>query len=618
MKEYLNKAVIAAVIANEFSIENYIKSVDEMLGHVGSKAFTFNNDDTIMVIDSGSGFVFIDDDYDIQLSKRGYTYFKGNNTLRVCNFVVAVESNDTVVNANGEVHYELSLIIRKLSKDSEVIKLTLPVSKLGDRRWITSILDGTHICNSYPQLHKIISKFAEFAPKSSVFNCNGWNNGRYISGSSIIGESSENERCGNDCGWSFYCDTVTPELDPTDIIAEETTVLNAINSCSADEAAMMVYLNIVLSYMKAVLERHCKSRQPQFLTIILGPSMTGKTTLFKALLSHYSDVDLFDLSVGVTTPALFVNIQRYSDTIIPLDDFKVTGFNDTVLHRTFEVFTRLCGNADSSRKTALGSAELKGMGIMTAEYIPFLSESSINRMMVHKFTPGSISFDAINTLNQHRLAYSRHMKNIIAWIAERDVDKVAISLISSFENMTRRLADHTGLKSNRAVDAYGWLLATHEAIVSRYCEEKGIMPPISTEALFNYSLKGLDEAEHRRKELDCVYRFCSVVQNAYDSKSFDLQFYDKKTPLAKGKDGYETPSEHTIGLTAEAYNHIKHTVFRGAKLDTGFDDHLVDQGILIKEGKGGRGLRYRYTVGPNGEKAGYFKINMDEVNRIVG
>ena len=79
------------------------------------------------------------------------------------------------------------------------------------------------------------------------------------------------------------------------------------------------------------------------------------------------------------------------------DDFKVPPTNRKAIEDRVNTLTRMGGNL-SAKKTFNGTYSIDSMILMTAEAIPGLSKSSIERMLIFKMRKADFVYDEENKI----------------------------------------------------------------------------------------------------------------------------------------------------------------------------------------------------------------------------
>ncbi len=546
-------------------------------------------------------------------------------TDHICNFFVAVKSIDRRIGSQEKSH-EITLLVCPRSDPAKLTEITLPISKLANIRWIAEKLGGKYACYNYRELKKVIYTFAEHAPENTLYAKNGWHNNCYVTGRFIIGDHESNERPSPNARllnlWGinepltkingeYEFNTVHTKSDAENKneqnqkgndaylekeIINERQVLEALFKCTKEiPVSFLLYLNLVLSFMKTPLSELNAYRIPQFLTILVAPSMAGKTTLLKTELCCYEDIELFDLSVGVSEAAIFSELEYFSDAVLPIDDFKLRNGDNSDLYELVETLIRACGNAGSSRKTAKGSSSVSGMAIMTAEMIPEVSESSLNRIIVLQMKRENVDFEKIEFVNDHRNWYARHIYRLIEYIATKGVEKIAKALCAAFEKNLKELENYP----QRRAEAYSWLISAFQCIVEPYCKHIGLDLNQQAYQIADYAKNALEDYAIELQESDPVNMLAQYLKSYGDD-------------LFTADDGVTKPDANKLGLksannifyiTEEGFTRLKGTL--GIKISSrSFAERLKCTGLLEPDGK--RSNKKRKTI--KGETLLFYKI----------
>ncbi len=447
-------------------------------------------------------------------------YNKQIITMPVSNFYVYVKSANEIINQYGDNDHEITLEVMLCQAPTNRHEVKIKKSHLDNQKWYAEKLGVKFICYNPKALNKLLMELLQHAEEKIIHNRNGWNGNRYITGSVIIGECESNEVPGDDlAGFAL-----NKGFDPAGVTAEATSVncprpdehklLDALfTSTKSKLTALFLYLTLVLSFLKTPLATYNKQRQPQFMSVLLGPPSAGKTTLSKSLLSFYEQPKHFDLSSNTSEAYILSRLKEYSDSLMLIDDYKL-GMNNDALLRTSETLIRLCGNAESSRDTMRGSSAVTGLAMMTAEILPDVSESSLNRIITHELDKGDIDFSKIDYISANGSLYAEHIYMLISWIADQGVDAVAKKVHDQFRIELENFAD----MPERRAEAYAWLLSVYVCVVSEYCQRIGFNLNYTHDMLTQHAKTALLEYKTELTENSPVNLFIRYLSDTPDDE----------------------------------------------------------------------------------------------------
>lgn len=325
--------------------------------------------------------------------------------------------------------------------------------------------------------------------------------------------------------------------------------------------AVYLYCLMILSFLTTPLRKLFSVDSPRFITLLFAEPLSGKTILCKIMLSFMKSIPCVDLSNDTTTYGILDDVKYFKDCVYLTDDFKVPPTNRKAIEERVNTLTRMGGNI-SEKKTFNGTYSIESMILMTAEAIPGLSKSSLERMLIFKMRKSDFVYDEENVIADNPELYGTHILMVLRWILGQDMACLCNNLHDEF------LAERAKLKSNksfcdRRVDAYAWLIATYQRIILPYFESIGLENENRYDILKNYALRDL--RDHLRMELpkDTLYKFCSEVNNA---DGFDE--YSRRS----------TPDLSKLGLQDRDYFYI----FQNKLTDLIDKDEPVDLSMMLE------------------------------------
>ena len=314
--------------------------------------------------------------------------------------------------------------------------VSVPAAKFATFGWIVENWPGAVIFAGQQKRERLREAVQmverETADRRTVFSHSGWRNvgGKWAflhSGGAIGTENACVELSHNMRRYDLT--DATPDVDRLTATMDSLNLLHLAPVNITFPLLSTMYLAPLCSWLD-------KIEQPVSHVLVLhGKTQSKKSTLSALFLSHFGR--------GFTAQSLPCNFQSTANAIrghmfeaadIPLvvDDFhpSPTSRRNSVdaMTDTCQQLVRAWGDhADRQRMNADGATVRKsrpprGLGIITAEFLPDLGESGLSRCYVIELKPGSVSnLDALT--NAQRIASDGHlvcsMRHYIEWLAKR-------------------------------------------------------------------------------------------------------------------------------------------------------------------------------------------------------
>ena len=359
----------------------------------------------------------------------------------------------------------------------------------------------------------LLNAMIQLAEKTTtyVIKKTGWqDNGSYAFGNGVICQTNS-ANFSIDSRITKYKLYIAPnsEVTPDQERASADLLFSNMEKLNDKTLFYYLYLYHLLALMATPLRERYESRAPRFIVILTGEPSIGKTGICNWLLGYRSYSPTIDISTGSTEAGFFDSVTETSDCIYLTDDFKVNPSHKKQVNELVETLTRVGGN-NSSKRTARGSFEMNGSIIITAECLPDLSDSSLNRMVEWHVHSQTENWCYLNAISEQKEKYALHYLSIIRWIQSKGKDELCDNMFAAFQHYKIELQHE--YTCERRVDAYAWLLAAYQEFLCKYLADKKIATDESLfKQLYDYALNYLKEYQRDIIEKDIVYLFCQKL-----------------------------------------------------------------------------------------------------------
>lgn len=462
----------------------------------------------------------------------------------ICNFLFFVKAIEDEINELEGTKQYLTLVIRHISLDND--KVTYDDSKeyrlsLQESRNITKLYNSIDITcrifdkKAFQDIFETMIETADRKPKY-IINRTGWQeNGSYAFANGIIGLTEQYDSiCPKDSiikhklNIDPYTEiTLEQEQKSADLIFEN------MNHLENKEVFYFLYLYQILSLLSSPLRKMYDSRAPRFIVVLTGNPSAGKTGICKWLISYRTYSPMIDLSSGSTEAGFFNEISESSDCVFLADDFKLNPSHKKQVEDMVEMLTRVGGN-NSGKRNARGSFQMNGSILMTAEFLPDLSDSSLNRMLEWNIESQDNNWRYLDAISNDKYSYAAHYLSLIRWIISVNIKPLCANLFSAFERIKNEIKSEYPY-CERRIDAYAWLLAAYEEVYCKYLQSigKSIYDVDLYRKLYTYASKTLKSYQREILEKDVVYKLCSLLLQG----SINLHNHDSSMELQSNESG---------------------------------------------------------------------------------
>lgn len=280
-----------------------------------------------------------------------------------------------------------------------------------------------------------------------------------------------------------------------------------------------LYLLLILSFLTTALRKQYANHSPRFLTMIYAEPLSGKTRMCEILLGFMNYIPKVDISSGTTEWGIMEEARKCKDCVFLVDDFKIPPQDRKRVEALLETLTRVAGN-NSEKKNAKGTFSVDSQILITAETIPNLSESSINRMLIWKLRKEDFDREEENMIGNNPELYATHILMLLRWIVSSDITLLCEKMNDSFLAERAKISKD-GSYCDRRIDAYAWLLAAYNVLFCGYMSGIDLIYPESSrneyQRLYNYAITDLREQLREQLAKDPVYHFCKNIISQRDS-----------------------------------------------------------------------------------------------------
>lgn len=506
---------------------------------------------------------------------------------RICNFFFIVKSVENEIEESKGTKQYITLEIRHISIVDGSAKYDDPKEyrlSLQDSRNITKLSNNIDItCRIFDKrsFQDIFETMIETANQTSTYiiTRTGWQeNGSYAFANGVIGIESNYDRV-------LPKQNIVKHKLNTDVNAEVTEeqahnaakmIFTNMGHLENKEIFFFLYLYQLLAILSTPLRRLYESRAPRFIVVLTGDPSAGKTGICNWLMGYRAYSPTIDLSTGSTETGFFQEVSEASDCVYLADDFKMNPSHRKQVEDMVETLTRVGGN-NSEKKNARGSFQMRGSILMTAEFLPPLSDSSLNRMLEWHIGSQEDNWQYLDAISNNSSTYAIHYLSLIKWIIASGTDQICENMFLAFERFKSKI-QHEYPYCERRIDAYAWLLAAYEEVLCKYLDYIGLIFNESLyKPLYKYASKTLKSYQHDVLEKDVLYKLCQFIIQ----ENFKLHKHFDSLPLENDEVGfYDADSVYFIKEKTESV--VKKI---GAIDIKSLERKLNDARLLIKDEK---------------------------------
>lgn len=349
--------------------------------------------------------------------------------------------------------------------------------------------------------------------------------------------------------------------------------------------------------------------EPKFITALVGKTGTRKSTTAALMCSFFGSftASTLPMSFHDTANSILSNIYSLKDVLTCVDDLHPNGTHgDAEMKNTAQNLSRFYG--DRIGRARLNSKiELQpsrpptGMCLITAEYVPEISQSGLARYFMVEIKANDIDL-ALMTEYQQIAAdgvLASIMHSYVDWLRETylgDDEKFVQSLSDTFKKYRTELTAEMLSRCNpfhtRVPDTLAHLMIGFDFLLA-FLSAKG---EIGSQDTANYKLSFrniiLTNAVRNNSIVEnenYSYQFCDKLKSLLDSGRCSVNFMGNDSDInRKGFIGFEDDSNYYLIMNAALSEVMKLAREMGESFSVGKNSliqQLVDDGIIVTRGK---------------------------------
>ena len=458
----------------------------------------------------------------------------------LCSFIFSVDHKETIIGASSSVQtvvLQVRAICPNGNSSEEIILgdpeyFTLPTKAKDDMKLVSFNLGLEYMIYNMTYFKKVFQRMILHANMVNVrmITNTGWQGSDgYAFSNGLIGTSTSlSYQIRVDDVIKSHSLKISPDLivDKAQELKAATLITDHWFKATKPPVCIYLYLLLILSFLTTALRKQYSNHSPRFLTMIYAEPLSGKTRMCEILLGFMNYIPKVDISSGTTEWGIMEEARKCKDCIFLVDDFKIPPQDRKRVEALIEMLTRVAGN-NSEKKNAKGTFSVDSQILITAESIPNLSESSINRMLIWKLCKEDFNREEENMIGDNPELYATHILMLLRWIVSSDITLLCEKMNYSFLAERAKISKG-GSYCDRRIDAYAWLLAAYNVIFCGYLPSIGLINLESSryeyERLYSYAITDLREQLREQLANDPVYHFCNNIVSQKGSFIADSHF----------------------------------------------------------------------------------------------
>ena len=458
----------------------------------------------------------------------------------LCSFIFSVDHKETIIGASSSVQtvvLQVRAICPNGNSSEEIILgdpeyFTLPTKAKDDMKLVSFNLGLEYMIYNMTYFKKVFQRMILHANMVNVrmITNTGWQGSDgYAFSNGLIGTSTSlSYQIRVDDVIKSHSLKISPDLivDKAQELKAATLITDHWFKATKPPVCIYLYLLLILSFLTTALRKQYSNHSPRFLTMIYAEPLSGKTRMCEILLGFMNYIPKVDISSGTTEWGIMEEARKCKDCIFLVDDFKIPPQDRKRVEALIETLTRVAGN-NSEKKNAKGTFSVDSQILITAESIPNLSESSINRMLIWKLCKEDFNREEENMIGDNPELYATHILMLLRWIVSSDITLLCEKMNYSFLAERAKISKG-GSYCDRRIDAYAWLLAAYNVIFCGYLPSIGLINLESSryeyERLYSYAITDLREQLREQLANDPVYHFCNNIVSQKGSFIADSHF----------------------------------------------------------------------------------------------
>ena len=351
------------------------------------------------------------------------------------------------------------------------------------------------------------------------------------------------------------------------------------------------------------------SCEPKFITALVGKTGTRKSTTAALMCSFFGNftASTLPMSFHDTANSILSNIYSLKDVLTCVDDLHPNGlYGDSEMKSTAQNLARFYG--DRIGRARLNSKiELQpsrpptGMCLVTAEYVPEISQSGLARYFIVEMKSDDIDL-ALMTEYQQLAAdgvLAAIMHSYVDWLRETylcDDEKFAQGLSDTFKKyrteITAELSARCDNFHTRVPDTLAHLMIGFDFLLAflNAKEEIGVQDMENYKSSFkniivNSSVRNNSIVESENYS----YQFCDKLKSLLDSGRCSVNVIGSDHDMnRKGFIGFDDDNFYYLIMNAALSEVVKLSKEMGESFSIGKNSliqQLVDDGIMVVKGK---------------------------------
>lgn len=349
--------------------------------------------------------------------------------------------------------------------------------------------------------------------------------------------------------------------------------------------------------------------EPKFITALVGKTGTRKSTTAALMCSFFGNftASTLPMSFHDTANSILSNIYSLKDVLTCVDDLHPNGpHGDAEMKSTAQNLSRFYG--DRIGRARLNSKiELQpsrpptGMCLITAEYVPEISQSGLARYFMVEMKASDIDL-ALMTEYQQLAAdgvLASIMHSYVDWIRETylgDDEKFVQSLSDTFRKyrteLTAEMLSRCDTFHTRVPDTLAHLMIGFDFLLAFLSAKEEIGPQDAANYKLSFRNIILTNAVRNNSIVEnenYSYQFCDKLKSLLDSGRCSVNFMGNDSDMnRKGFIGFEDDNNYYLIMNAALSEVMKLTREMGESFSVGKNSliqQLVDDGIIVTKGK---------------------------------
>ena len=348
---------------------------------------------------------------------------------------------------------------------------------------------------------------------------------------------------------------------------------------------------------------------PKYLTALVGRTGTRKSStaaLFNSFFGYFNASNLPN-SFHDTANSILANVYYTKDVLAVIDDLHPSSrYGNAEMNNTAQNLSRYYGDR-TGRSRLDFRAEQKpskppmGMGLITSEVVPDISQSGLARYFILEMKEGDVDLRLLSEYQQLAAdgILNGIMRSYVDWIKEKYlvsadefVKKLSALFISYRTQMTKMLSERKIIFHTRVPEMLACLKVGFDILLEYLCDRSqiGSGDVISYRRTFDEIL--IENIRQSSGLVECEsisYQFCDKLTSLLDSGRCSLNSLGNNEDTSrKGFIGYADDSHYYLIMNAvmSEINRLSKEIGDGFAVGkTSLIKQLVEDGIIITNGR---------------------------------